>query len=541
VALASARRSLGELELCRTTLLDAAERLPAGAAMRRVELTALCAAVEHWQGRHEDAHRRLVRAWEELPDRSTREAAALQVELAVDGLYENDFDQTFEMGEAALDTARALGDRGLIAAAASALALGEAAAARIEAAREHRAEAVEQLERMEDAELATRLETLYYLGWAENYLEHYDEAIAHAEQGVAIARATGEGRLLVPLMLVRCYPFEMQGRLAEASELCETAVEIARLSGNPHYLFWALWELAWARYFAGDLEGTIAAGEESVRVGGRMRGGTMPSAGGGAGWALAVASFELGEVEKARRLMWEVGGEEMENWFPAERCFNWENVALAELALGNGEAADAMARRAEETAAKVDLHLPTALSARTRAAVQLAGGDPAGAAQSAEESIAAGSAIGAGLEVAFSRGLLGRALAGTDDRRRAIEVLRQAERELGACGSVRMRDEARREGRRLGRGGGGGAGRPGPAAADDSGLGSLTKREREISELIAERMTNKEIASQLFLSEKTVESHIRNVFHKLGASSRVEVARTVERDRREREASVEPA
>jgi DNA-binding NarL/FixJ family response regulator/tetratricopeptide (TPR) repeat protein len=537
VALASARRSHGELELCRTTLLDAAERLPAGAAMRRVELTALCAAVEHWQGRHEDAHRRLVRAWEELSDRSTREAAALQVELAVDGLYENDFDQTFEMGEAALDTARALGDRGLIAAAASALALGEAAAARIEAAREHRAEALLQLERMDDAELATRLETLYYLGWAENYLEHYDEAIAHAEQGVAIARATGEGRLLVPLMLVRCYPFEMQGRLAEASELCETAVEIARLSGNPHYLFWALWELAWARYFAGDLEGTIAAGEESVRVGGRMRGGTMPSAGGGAGWALAVASFELGEVEKARRLMWEVGGEEMENWFPAERCFNWENVALAELALGNGEAADAMARRAEETAAKVDLHLPTALSARTRAAVQLAGGDPAGAAQAAVESIAAGSAIGAKLEVAFSRSLLGRALAATDERRRAIEALRQAERELGACGSVRMRDEARRELRRLGAR----AEARGPAAAHDSGLGSLTKREREISELIAERMTNKEIASQLFLSEKTVESHIRNLFHKLGASSRVEVARTVERDRREREASVEPA
>ena len=41
VALASSRRSLGELELCRTTLLEAAERLPAEAAMRRVELTGL--------------------------------------------------------------------------------------------------------------------------------------------------------------------------------------------------------------------------------------------------------------------------------------------------------------------------------------------------------------------------------------------------------------------------------------------------------------------------------------------------------------------
>ena len=41
--------------------------------------------------------------------------------------------------------------------------------------------------------------------------------------------------------------------------------------------------------------------------------------------------------------------------------------------------------------------------------------------------------------------------------------------------------------------------------------------------------------------QKTVETHIRNIFHKLGASSRVEVARIVERERRERDASAEPA
>jgi DNA-binding CsgD family transcriptional regulator/tetratricopeptide (TPR) repeat protein len=538
VALASAQRSLGALERCRDTLLEATKRLPPESAIRRVELTALCAAVEHWQGRHEEAHHRLARAWRELPDRSTPEAAALQIELTVDGLYQNDFEQTFEMGEAALSTALALADRGLIAGAASALALGEAAGARVGSAREHRAEALEQLERMDDDELASRLETFYYLGWAENYLEHYDDAIARAERGMAIARSTGEGRLLVPLMLLRCYPLEMKGRLAEAGEICETAVEIARLSANPHYLFWALWELAWARYFAGDLDGTIAAGEESVHVGGgRMRGGTMPSAGGGAGWALALAQFELGEVDEARRLMWEVGGEEMENWFPAERYFNWENLALAELALGNDEAADSIARRAEESAGEVDLRLPTALAARTRAEVQLASGDPAGAGEAAEISIAAGEAIEAGLEVACSRSVLGRALAAAGDRPRAIEVLREAERELDECGCVRMRDEARRELRKLGAR----AEVRGPSAAGDSGIGTLTKREREISELITERMTNKEIATHLFLSEKTIESHIRNVFNKLGASSRVEVARAIERDRRAREASAEPA
>ena len=65
--------------------------------------------------------------------------------------------------------------------------------------------------RLSDAELAPRLEALYYLGWAENYLEHYDEAIAHADRGIAIARATGEGRLLIPMMLVKGYPLEIAG------------------------------------------------------------------------------------------------------------------------------------------------------------------------------------------------------------------------------------------------------------------------------------------------------------------------------------------
>ena len=37
------------------------------------------------------------------------------------------------------------------------------------------------------------------------------------------------------------------------------------------------------------------------------------------------------------------------------------------------------------------------------------------------------------------------------------------------------------------------------------------------------------MAAELFLSEKTIESHLRNIFVKLGASSRVEVAREVER------------
>ncbi len=530
LSLASVLRSLGELERCRTMLLEALELLPPDAVAQRVEVTTFCASVEHGLGRHEEAHRRLVEAWERIADRSSATAAALQIELAVDGFFEQDTEQPVEMGRGALETARALDDRTLIAAAASVLCVGEAAAGHIEEAREHLEEALEHIDHLSDDELAPHQEALCHLGWAENYLERYDAAIAHSDRGVAIGRATGEGRMMAPTMLVKGFPFEMQGRMAEAVELCETAVEATRLSANPHYHFWALFELGWAQYYSGDLEAAIAAGEESARVGGRLAGGTMPSAGGGPGWLLACARFEAGDVERARKEMLALGSPEtLAHKIPVERCFDWETLALVELAVGNHDAADHFARLAEENAAQLGLKIPAAVAGRARAAVLLAAGEPLAAAEAAEQSAEAAASVGARLQASFSRGLAGRALAAAGERERAIAALKEAERETDVCGSVRFRDEMRRELRKLGAR----AEVRGPASSEDSGMASLTKRELEIAELITDRMTNPQIAEKLFLSKKTVESHIRNLFVKLGASSRVEVARIVESERRD--------
>jgi non-specific serine/threonine protein kinase len=52
----------------------------------------------------------------------------------------------------------------------------------------------------------------------------------------------------------------------------------------------------------------------------------------------------------------------------------------------------------------------------------------------------------------------------------------------------------------------------------------LAKREIEVGRLVAEGLTNKEIAARLFLSDRTIESHVRHILNKLGLASRVQIA-----------------
>src|SRR5262249_19762054 len=134
--------------------------------------------------------------------------------------------------------------------------------------------------------------------------------------------------------------------------------------------------------------------------------------------------------------------------------------------------------------------------------------------------------VGAPIEAGLSRTLAGRALAELGRPDRAVDELQHAAAELGACGALRFRDGAERE---LGKLGHRPHRRTRPGRTDGSGIGSLTERELQVSRLVVDRKTNGEIAAELYLSQKTVETHLRNIFHKMDVATRVELARAIER------------
>jgi DNA-binding NarL/FixJ family response regulator len=79
-------------------------------------------------------------------------------------------------------------------------------------------------------------------------------------------------------------------------------------------------------------------------------------------------------------------------------------------------------------------------------------------------------------------------------------------------------------GLRLALGGPAGDGPAGAPAPRGAGAGPLATREADVARLVADGLTNKQIGARLFISERTVDSHVRSILNKLGVGSRAQIA-----------------
>jgi ATP/maltotriose-dependent transcriptional regulator MalT len=461
---------------------------------------------------------------ESLSDTSSPAAVTLLRELSVDGFYRMDYGSMRDWARRALDAARPLGDRPLTASAAGILTLGCVFDGATEEAESARAECAALVDAMTDDELALCLDfAVDTLAASDLYLDRFEEAAALSARALDVARATGQGQV-VQILFWSGTIRTLCGRLDGAADVLDTAIEITRLSGHAEGQAWNLFSRSLVATAAGDVETALATAEEAMDALRDLQ-KSFPSL--GAGLALASAPLPAGDPARAvDELLTSAGGEELPLMPACWRPAGFELLTRLHLALGRGDEAAEAVGRARALAQDLGLRMPAAMADRAAAAIALDAGDPMSAAEQALTSAATAEEVGAPVEAALARTLAGRALAQAGERDRAAAELERAAAEFEARGARGHRDAAERElgklGRRRHR-------RTRPGKADGTGIETLTERELQVARLVVDRKTNPQIAAELFLSPKTVETHIRHLFQKLDVSSRVEVARAVER------------
>ena len=523
LARARALATTGQFAEGHAALLESLRLIPSEAVLLRVRLTTACAGIEHLLGRHDQAHARLVGVMEDLSEQASPAVAELMIALAMDGFSRMDYGRMRHWAEQALTTVHSLGDRPLTAAATAVLAFACAADGAVAEANTCRHEAAAMVADLSDQHLALHLDAAVHLAGAELYLDCYQEAESHADRAMAIALATGQGELVPLAYSILGQVKLLRGDLADAVDLLDNAVEGARLSGNVQALVGDLINRSLTAVAAGDIDLALATAEEAVA----LAEGLDQSLACAAGVAMAAALLEDGNPAGAiTMLLPSSGGEELPLIPGVWRAKSLELLTRCWLALDRPTEAARAASLADALAARLTLRVARSMADRALAAVALATRAPETAARYALASADAAEEVGLPVEAASSRSLAGRALARAGKPDRAVAQLAQAAEVFHACGARRYRAatefELRRLGQRVHR-------RTKPGDPHKSGVPSLTSRELEIARLVVDRRTNLEIAEALFLSPKTVETHLRNLFHKLDVSSRVEVARAIER------------
>ena len=181
-------------------------------------------------------------------------------------------------------------------------------------------------------------------------------------------------------------------------------------------------------------------------------------------------------------------------------------AAHVEIMLAGGDlrAAGSAADELEQMASDLDAPLLQAVAAGTRGAVLLAEGDARAALTVLRQAWTAWQELEVPYEAARVRVLIGRAfreLGDDDTAAMELDAARWVFRQLGA-----VPDCARVEA----------LSRKAPVVAS----GGLTAREIQVLRLVAAGKTNRAIAADLFLSERTIDRHVSNILTKLGLASR---------------------
>ncbi|MCW2879205.1 MAG: transcriptional regulator, LuxR family [Sphaerisporangium sp.] len=509
----------GRLTEGRDTARELLRLLPEDDHTRRARAARICALMERQLDRPHEARALLLDELRRMPHPRAAAAIPLRMRLVAESMMRVDF----RAAQAVLDLMPDSDDDwepGLAMAVAALRPMPAYAAGRMADALRSADAADRLITTALDEHLAEWLDAVAWLCWAETNLGRYSVALRHFDRAAAVARSTGQTYILTNLLAGKARTLIVLGRLPEALATVEESAEGARLLESGQQLVFALTQVCLAHTWSGEHDAGLRAAEEAVRAG----------VGGGEAWgdmarnARGVALITAARLEEGIEAVLDAcQGFQNPRLDRGTLLASCELLAYADAA--RGRAAEAT-RWAEQAAglAHPDLPVFSGLVPLARAHA-LRPSDPAEAATLAGE---AARLLTAGeRRVDAGRALLvaGMAYGEAGERRLARERLRDATAVFRACGARALEAQAIREQRRLGVR----VSATGPAAQGGAPYG-LSPRELEIANLVAEGMTNQQIAEQLFLSVRTVETHLSHVFTKLGVSSRVGVATKLNRN-----------
>ena len=348
--------------------------------------------------------------------------------------------------------------------------------------------------------LAPEVVALAAHGWL--WIEEYERGVDMLDRLVAAGRdAVAVGALPYPLA-ARAQGNLSLGRYGQALADAGEAVALAEQTGQDPALVIALGMLSAVHAWRGDEPAAVAAAERAIELGERRR---VPLPAIYARYALGQLSAAADRLDEAIERLELVRAEALPGnvlWVPhlvdvyARAGRRGDAAELVEHYARNTEGrriAPAMLERLRGITAP-----PEAAEAHFRRALELHEAGPAPF-ERARTLLAYGEWLRAADRRDEARERLREAL-DAFERVGALPFAERARRELRAAGAVARAPERRQE-------------------------AELTPHELRVAQLVAQGLTNREAAAALFVSAKTVEHHLRNVFRKLGVRRRAELAR----------------
>ena len=384
------------------------------------------------------------------------------------------------------------------------------------------------------------------LGWRAfngNAVGDLGVPLMAAEEGCALAEAAGDGFHGRIFRLWLALAQTCLGDLAEGNPGLRRVLEDADAAHDPVTRALCLITLSFGLTYQGELDAARVTAEEAIAAGSALGGFNLDTA-----YAvLGLAAFAAGDPTAART----ANEKALHHWVPEREPLTLSLAPLAEVATACGEPAEAR-RWADTVVSKTSYwHLMRALG--TRARVALAQGEPQKAERDVYDALAMATDMQAHLMTPDLFETLAMLVARTGGEREAARLFGAAHAMRQRTGVVRFKigdgeylqhvkevrttlgdndfEMAWDEGAALsteealayaqrGRGE-----RKRPA----SGWESLTPTERDVVRLVCDGLANREVAAQLFVSPRTVQTHLTHVYTKLGLTSRVQLVQEAAR------------